>query len=131
MSAVPELLAAIRPSGQNFPLLLHIVGGDRRLRRAAGELGLILLRLSAQWIYTKEGWDDVPNQLQPAWLGIGFFVADFGTLLFLLALVLGGVGIVRLRKGRGAVLLNATLVIALVLALAYVVAVWAMAGKPA
>jgi hypothetical protein len=39
-------------------------------------------------------------------------------------------GIVRARKGGGAGLLNATMVIALVLALAYVVAVWAMAAKP-
>jgi hypothetical protein len=157
MMAPPELLAAIRPAGQDFPLLLHIVGatvvfgallasstalalarGQVRLLRLGyfslllvGLPGLILLRLSAQWIYTRQGWDDVPDEFQPAWLGIGFFVADFGAVLFLLALVLGGIGIVRLRKGRGTALLNATLVIALVLALAYVVAVWAMAGKPA
>jgi hypothetical protein len=156
MSTVPELLAAIRPEGQDFPLLLHIVGatvvfgallasstalalarGDVRLLRLGyfslllvGLPGLILLRLSAEWIYTKQGWDDVPDALQPTWLGIGLFVADFGALLFLLALVLGGVGIARLRRGGGTALLNATMVIALILAVAYVVAVWAMAAKP-
>jgi hypothetical protein len=156
MTLLPELLAAIRPGGQDFPLLLHIVGatvvfgallasstalalarGQVRLLRLGyfslllvGLPGLILLRLSAQWIYVKQGWDDVPDKFQPAWLGIGLFVADFGAILFLVALLLGGVGIVRLRKGGGTGLLNATMVIALILAVAYVVAVWAMAGKP-
>jgi hypothetical protein len=156
MTLLPELLAAIRPGGQDFPLLLHIVGatvvfgallasstalalarGEVRLLRLGyfslllvGLPGLILLRLSAQWIYVKQGWDDVPDKFQPAWLGIGLFVADFGAILFLVALLLGGVGIVRLRKGGGTGLLNATMVIALILAVAYVVAVWAMAGKP-
>jgi hypothetical protein len=36
----------------------------------------------------------------------------------------------RLRQGKGAGLLRVTLVLALVLLAAYVVAVWAMAGKP-
>ena len=67
----------------------------------------------------------------PTWLGIGFVVADWGGLLFLLALALGGVGIYRLRSGKGgAGLLKATMVISLVLIVAYVVAVWAMTGKP-
>ena len=58
-------------------------------------------------------------------------MADWGGLLFLLALVLGGVGVYRLRNGkRGAGLLKATMVIALILIVAYIVAVWAMSGKP-
>ena len=62
---------------------------------------------------------------------IGFIVADWGGLLFLLALALGGVGVYRLRNGKGGtVLLKATMVISLVLIVAYVVAVWAMTGKP-
>ena len=52
-------------------------------------------------------------------------------MLFLISLALGGVGVYRLRQGRNATgLLNATMLISLVLILAYVVAVWAMTGKP-
>jgi hypothetical protein len=123
---VPELLAAIRPAGQDFPVLLHIVGatvmfgallasatslalarGEVRLLRLGyfslllvGLPGLILMRLSGEWIYRKQGWDDLPENLRDvAWLRIGFVVADGGAILFVLALVAGGVGISRLRRG--------------------------------
>ena len=44
---------------------------------------------------------------------------------------LGGVGIYRLRQGKNATgLLNVTTLISLVLIVGYVVAVWAMTGKP-
>lgn len=151
------MLAAIRASGQDFPVLLHIVGatvvfgallasasslalahGEARLLRLGyfslllvGLPALILMRLSGEWIYRKQRWGDVSAQIgQPTWLGIGFDVADYGGLLFLLALVLGGVGVRRLPSGKGARLLQGTMVIAIVLVLAYVVAVWAMTGKP-
>jgi uncharacterized cupredoxin-like copper-binding protein len=90
------------------------------------------MRLSGEWIYRKQGWDDLPENLRDvAWLRIGFVVADGGAILFLLALVAGGVGISRLRRGKGGEgLLKVTMVSALVLAVAYVVAVWAMTGKP-
>jgi hypothetical protein len=92
---------------------------------------LILLRLSAQWIYSKQGWDNVPDRLHPTWLDIGFLVADVGGIFFLLALAVGGVGVTRMRAGKsGAGLLKVTMVIALALIAAYVVAVWAMTGKP-
>jgi hypothetical protein len=150
---VPELLAAIRPDDQSFALLLHLVGatvtfgallasatclvlarGETRLLRLllVGLPGWILMRLAAEWLYRLQKWDELPEQIdQPAWLTIGHIVADWGGLLFLLALALGGVGIYRLRSGKpGTVLLNATMVIALLLIVAYVVAVWAMTGKP-
>jgi hypothetical protein len=155
---VPEVLAAIRPDDQSFALLLHLVGatvvfgallasatsialarGDTRLLRLGyfslllvGLPGLILLRLAGEWLYRLQNWDELPDQIdEPAWLGIGFIVADLGGLLFLLALVLGGIGVYRLRDGKGGtILLKATMLIALVLIVAYVVAVWAMTGKP-
>jgi hypothetical protein len=155
---VPELLAAIRPDDQSFALLLHLVGatvvfgallasatslvlahGETRLLRLGyfslllvGLPGLILMRLAGEWLYHLQNWNDLPEQIdQPAWLGIGFVVADWGGLLFLLALALGGIGIYRLRDGKGdAGLLRVTMVISLVLIVAYVVAVWAMTGKP-
>jgi hypothetical protein len=48
----------------------------------------------------------------------------------LISLIVGGIGVYRLREGKGAGLLKATLVLALILLAAYVVAAWAMAGKP-
>jgi len=156
---VPEVIAAIRPDDQSFALLLHLVGatvvfgallasatslalarGDTRLLRLGyfslllvGLPGLILLRLAGQWLYQLQDWDKLPPQIdEPSWLGIGFAVADWGGVLFLLALVLGGVGVRRLGgdKGGAAMLLKATMSISLILIIAYVVAVWAMTGKP-
>ena len=81
--------------------------------------------------YRKESWNKLPDTIEePAWLQISHIVADWGGLLFLVALALGGLGVHRLRIGKGTGLLKATMVIALVLALAYIVAVWAMTGKP-
>jgi hypothetical protein len=155
---VPELLAAIRPDDQSFALLLHLVGatvvfgallasatslllarGEARLLRLGyfslllvALPGLILLRLAGEWLYRLQNWDQLPDQIdEPAWLKIGFIVADWGGLLLLLALALGGIGIHRLGNGKGGtILLKATMVISLVLILAYTVAVWAMTGKP-
>jgi nitrite reductase (NO-forming) len=154
---VLDLLAAIRPAGQDFPVLLHIVGatlvfgallasatslalarGQARLLRLGyftllfvALPGWILMRLSGEWIYRKQGWDSLPDQFQDAtWLRIGFIVADGGAILFVLALVVGGIGVNRLRSGKSADLLKVTMTIAIVLALAFVVAVWAMTGKP-
>jgi hypothetical protein len=149
-----ELLAAIRPDDQNFPLFLHVAGatvlvgglltGASTLAYARGDTkflrlgywtlllvalpGLVLMRVGAQWIYSKQGWDDVEDE--PAWIMIGGVTADIGGALFLVSLAVGGFGIYRLREGKGAGLLKATMIVALVLLAAYVVAAWAMAGKP-
>ena len=32
--------------------------------------GYIVMRVAAQWIYSKEGLDDLPTD--PSWIGIGF-----------------------------------------------------------
>jgi uncharacterized cupredoxin-like copper-binding protein len=152
------MLAAIRPAGQDFPVLLHIVGATivfgallasaASLALARGQIrllrvgyyslllvalpGWILMRLSGEWIYRKQGWNSLPDQLKDTtWLRIGFVVADYGGILFLLALLLGGIALRRMRNGKsGTGLLKATMGIALVIAVAFVVAVWAMTGKP-
>ena len=92
--------------------------------------GYVIMRIGAEWIYTKEKWDDVPDDLIPAWLNIGYIVADAGALVLLIALIVGGIGVYRMREGKGAGLLKVTMVLAFVLLAAYVVAAWAMAGKP-
>ena len=150
------LLAAVRPDDWNFPLFVHIVGatvlvggvltsgsallfakGDPKLLRlgywsllAVALPGYIIMRIGAQWIYSKENWDDVPDDLIPAWLEIGFLIADGGALVLLIALVVGGIGVYRMREGKGEGLLKVTMVLSFILLLAYVVAAWAMAGKP-
>jgi hypothetical protein len=153
---VTSVLASVRPDSWNFPLFLHVLGamilvgglvagasslafakGEARLLRlgywsllAVSLPGWVLMRIGAQWIYSKEGWDDVPDKLIPTWLGIGYLLADAGGLVLLIALVVGGIGMYRMRAGRGSGLLKVTLVLALVILAAYIVAVWAMAGKP-
>jgi hypothetical protein len=151
-----SLLAAVRPDSWNFPLFLHVLGamilvgglvtgasalafarGEARLLRlgywsllAVSLPGWVLMRIGAQWIYSKEGWDDVPDKFRPGWLDVGVIIGDLGGLILLVSLVAGGVGVYRLREGKGPGLLRVTLVLSLVLLAAYVVAVWAMAGKP-
>jgi hypothetical protein len=150
------LVAAIRPDEQNFPLFVHVLGamilvggllttagtlawarGDvpslrlgYRTLLAVALPGWIVMRIGAQWIYSKEGWDDLPDSAQPTWIGIGYLLADLGGLILLVSLIVGGIGVYRLREGKGAGLLRATLILSLILLAAYVVAVWAMAGKP-
>jgi hypothetical protein len=153
---VSSLLATIRPDSWNFPLFVHILGAmilvgglltgasvlafarseARSLRLGYWSLlavalpGWIIMRIGAEWIYSKEGWDDVPEDDHPAWLGIGYLITDLGGLIFAVSLVVGGIGVYRLRDGKGSGLLKVTLVLAFILLAAYLVAVWAMAGKP-
>jgi hypothetical protein len=150
-----SVLAASRPDSWNFPLFLHVLGamilvgatltgastlafarGDTRSLKlgywsllAVGLPGYVLMRIGAEWTASKEGFND-EGAPEPDWLGIGYLIADIGLLIFLLALIVGGIGVYRLRTGRGAGLLKATMAIAFVLLAAYIVAVWAMAGKP-
>jgi hypothetical protein len=150
-----SVLAVIRPDDWNFPLFLHVLGamilvgglltGASALAFARGEVrflrlgywsllvvslpGWILMRAGGEWIASREGWtkSGVPS---PTWLDIGFLLADLGGLVLLVSLIVGGIGVYRLREGKGAGLLKGTLVLAILLLGAYVVAIWAMAGKP-
>ena len=150
------VLAADRPDSWNFPLLVHVLGamilvgglltgasvlafarGDTRFLRLGywtlllvALPGYLLMRIGAQWIYSKEGWDDLPDEAVPTWIDVGFIVADLGALLVLVALAVGGIGVRRLRDGKGAGLLKVSMVIAWAVLAAALVAVWAMAGKP-
>ena len=147
------LVLAIRPDDWNLPLFVHILGamvlvaglltcalaivparGDPRLLRtgwfsllALGLPGWILMRVGAEWIYDKEGWT---GDGDPAWIGIGYIVADLGGVLLLAALITGGIGLRRLDRGGGGGLLRATSILSVVALAAYLVAVWAMGGKP-
>ena len=150
------MLAIIRPDRWNFPLFLHVAGamtlvagtlagacllavagGDGRLlRRGYRALlivalpGYLVMRVAAEWIADKEGFND-KGAPDPTWLGIGYLVADLGALLLIITLIVGGIGASRIRRDRGgARLLRASMVIAIVLLVADVVAIWAMSAKP-
>jgi hypothetical protein len=152
------VLAAIRPHSWDLAVFVHVAGamilvgglvtaagaGLIGWRDATGSLrrvgaltlfavalpGWIIMRVGAEWAYNKEGWDKVPDKFTPTWLDIGFFTADIGGIILLIALVLGGIGIRQARSGGGTALLRTSTVLAAILIAAYVVAVWAMGGKP-
>lgn len=149
------VVAILQSRSGDFPLFLHVLGamilvgglltgaaclwlarGDEKFLRlgyrallAVALPGWLLMRICAEWIASKEGWDakGVPT---PTWLGIGFVLADAGGFILLVSLVVGGIGVRRLRTGRGTALLRTTLALSVLLLGVYVVAVWAMAGKP-
>ena len=88
------------------------------------------MRIGAQWIHVERRLGRRSRQLIPRWLDIGYIVADAGALILLIALIVGGIGMYRMREGKGAGLLKVTMVLAFIMLAAYVVAAWAMAGKP-
>jgi len=149
------LFSIAHTHGQDFALFLHVLGamilvgglltaasslalarGDVKFLRlgyfsllAVALPGWLLMRIDAEWIASKEGWT-AKGAPTPTWLGIGFVLADAGGLILLISLITGGIGVRRLRAGKGTGLLKATLALSIVLLAAYIVAVWAMAGKP-
>jgi hypothetical protein len=146
------LVALIRTNDVDLAVLVHVLGamvlvgglltsaaagiagwrgGTLRLQRlsyfvllAVALPGWIVMRVGAEWVYSKEHWAKIPGS--QAWLDIGFITADGGGFLLLVALILGGIA---LRRG-GRRLLRANAVIAVVIVLAYIVTIWAMGGKP-
>jgi hypothetical protein len=152
-----SVLAAIRPDDWNFPLLMHVFGamilvgglvaaatalllGWRRDSLWYSRLGfwtLLLvvfpawwvMRIGAEWIYSKENFDE---DNEPAWLGIGYSTAEPGLLLILIAIIVTGIGVRRLRRpdANTSALTRIGGVIATLLLIAYTIAVWAMTTKP-
>ena len=154
------VVAASRAAEIDVPLFLHVAGamilvgllvaaalglvlgwraGDAQTAVPLTRFGLltlmaafpawVLMRVGAQWTYSRAGWEDAPEE--PSWLGIGYVTADLGGVLLLVSLV---VGVVTLRRLRGADavprLARVAAAIAVLLSLAYVVAIWAMTAKP-
>jgi hypothetical protein len=152
-----SVLASIRPDDWNFPLFLHVLGamllvgtlfavalatviGWRRPDDAAGLtrfalrtllLGVlpsyILMRVGAQWTASRE---NIPDNADAAWLGIGYGTADGGGVLILVSIILSAFGLRKLRSGSGVGFGRAVGVISILLLAAYIVAVWAMTTKP-
>ena len=152
-----SVLASVRPGEQNLPLFLHVLGamvmvggfvlaltslgssirngqvsrlGFRALLYAALP-GFIVMRGAAEWIYSKE-FPGGSSDDDPAWVGIGYIVADPTLLFLLIAMLLSGLGLRRARRdGGGSGLVRAaTILVALVL-VADLIAIYAMTTKPA
>jgi hypothetical protein len=149
--------AAVRPDSWNFPLFLHVLGamtlvgllaaavvvlgvsqrgGDRtaavRLSFRTLLIGAIpaylVMRVGAEWIASKEHLEDS----DASWIGIGYSVADGGLLLLIVVNVLAGLAYRRARRGgEPRTLVSWTTGLTLLLIVAYGVALWAMATKPA
>lgn len=157
-------LAFVRPHDWDLPLFLHVLGAMVMVGALVLALGYlvgawrggsaeslrvgfrvllygafpayIVMRVAAQWIYSKEGLDDIPTD--PSWLGIGFSIADGGLLFLLIATIVAGVGARRARTATaaqggpatGATSVRVAAVLIGLLIVAYVVAIWAMTTKP-
>ena len=147
------VVASIRPDSWNFPLLLHVLGamvlvgaataavvaqlapgvvtgdGDRMRRFSFRTLlfaalpAYIVMRVGAEWMYSKEFGDTDDD---PTWIGIGYITADLGALLLLIALITGGIAAWKSKSRLG----KASGVVAAIALAGWIVAVWAMSGKP-
>ena len=141
-------------SARDLPLFIHLLGamilvggvltaaGSLFVARGSAQVlrmgyfsllavalpGYLVMRVGAEWLFAREHLGDLESD--PAWIAIGYIVADVGALLLLIALVIGGIGVRRLPSGRTA-LVRASLAISVILLVASVVAIWAMGAKPA
>ena len=148
------MLAVIRPESWDLPLFVHVAGAmllvgalvvvvatmGGALRRGDGVevlsslafrmllIGVlpayILMRVSAEWIASKE---DVPDDVD--WVGIGYAVGDGGLVLTIIAAIVAWRAARRGPAGPGG-LGRAVVVLSVVMLLAYAVAIWAMTAKP-
>ena len=147
-----DLVAAIRPDSWNFPLFVHVLGAmvlvgsvtavvvaqlapmgpsyGQTLRRFSFRTLLfatlpayIVMRIGAEWMYSKEFEDGADD---PTWIGIGYMTADIGALLLLIALVTAGIAAWKSKSRLG----TASGAIAAIALVGWIVAIWAMGGKP-
>jgi hypothetical protein len=150
-------IAAVRPDSWNFPLLMHVLGAmvlvallaaaavvlsgalrsdDRAaaLRFAFRTLligaipAYLVMRVGAEWTASKENLEDADF----AWINIGYMVSDIGLLVLIVMTVLAGIASRRAKHGgTPSGLVRWASGLTLLLIVAYGVALWAMATKPA
>ena len=84
---------------------LAFARGEERLLRlgywsllAVALPGYIAMRIGGELLYSKEE-KVIPELEDAAWVGIGYIVADAGALLLLVSLIIGGIGVRKLRSG--------------------------------
>ena len=150
------MIAIVRPNDWELPLFLHVLGamvlvgtlvvavaalaGEWRAREArdaaalrrlafgtllAGALpSYVLMRVGAEWIGSEENVDE----LDAAWVDIGYVIADLGLVVLIAATVVAWIAVRRGAAGRS--LSRVAAVLSAVLLAAFVVAVWVMTTKP-
>ena len=149
-------LAAVRPDDWNLPLFFHVLGAmvlvallaaaavvltvalrsdDRvaALRLAFRTLligaipAYLVMRVGAEWVASKEKLEDADF----AWINIGYSVADGGLLVLIVMTALAGIASRRAKRGdTPSGLVRWANGLALLLIVAYAVALWAMTTKP-
>ena len=90
-----------------------------------------LMRIGGEWITSRENWNDVDEL--PAWLDLGYVIGDLSGLVLLISVILAGIGARNLGRSngeRGAPMVRAATVLAVLLVIASVIAVWAMSAQP-
>ena len=141
------VLASIRPNDWDLPLFIHILGAmvlfgalalvagalaSRDVRLAYRSLlfgvipGWIVMRAGAQWIASKEGYDD-PDVEVPSWVDLGFIISEPMLILIVIATVCARMAS---RRERADGLRTAALVLVGIALVASLVALWAMTNKP-
>ena len=94
----------------------------------------LVMRISAEWVADKEGYNDLPDDAIPDWIVIGYITGDLSALFLIISLIIGGVALRRARRGDGGAGSTSTrvaTVLVSIMLVAYLVAIWAMTTKPA
>ena len=123
VTAVGSLVLAWRATGEERAAITRF--GFRTLLYA-GIPAYFVMRIGAEWIYSKE----YSGDNDPGWIGIGYGTADLGGILILIATILTWLGARRLRSGGGGGLAKTGTVLATLVIALYVIAIWAMTTKP-
>jgi uncharacterized membrane protein len=150
---------AIRPDDWNIALFVHVLGAFvlvgtlvtaaafLRTARRDGTLesvrlsfrtlliaalpAYLVMRVGAQWVASEEGIEEA----DVTWLDIGYIISDLGALLLIGSIVAAGLAVRGARKAEGTAGGGRGLAwatgLTTVLILAYLVAIWVMATKPA
>jgi hypothetical protein len=129
------VLAAIRPTGWDFPLFLHVLGAMILVGGLVVAVGMQLLAWRRRnpadvaafsrgafwalltvalpgWVVMRVGGEWIrskegwSSEDGPSWLDIGYITADLGFVVLLVTLLLAGLAVRQLRRsGRGASIL--------------------------
>jgi len=124
VAAIGALVLAWRATGEHRAALTRFAF---RTLLFAGIPAWLVMRIGAEWIYSKE----YSGDNDPSWVGIGYAIAEPSGLLILIATILTYLGARRLRSGGGGGgMAKVATVLAMIAVAFFVVAIWAMTTKP-
>ena len=89
----------------------------------------VLMHVAAEWVSSREGYN---GDVTPAWIDLGYPLADGGGLLLLISIILTGIAARRAGRSPSVAggLVKAGTVLALLVLVSFGVAIWAMTTKP-